>query len=80
MSDTRPRGRPAGSGEQLPAKERAKKSRAERNFNGATRLDFTLDIDSSNQLFALQHYWDCKTRKETVERALAIVFQTINTK
>lgn len=70
-------GRPAGSGAQMPAQERARKSRAERARSGGTRLDFSLDADSASKLLTLMEHWQSPTRKQAVERALDIVFQTI---
>jgi hypothetical protein len=70
-------GRPAGSGEQLPPTERSRQSRQNRIANGATRLDFYLDPDHSDQLTQLMAHWDLDTRKEAVQRALDIVHQTI---
>lgn len=78
MQEKRSRGgRPAGSGAQLPAFERARKSRAERAKAGATRLDFSLDADSSEKLLTLMERWQSPNRKHAVERALNIVFQTL---
>ncbi|HEX7649933.1 MAG TPA: hypothetical protein VF450_21230 [Noviherbaspirillum sp.] len=70
------RGRPAGSGAQLPAEERLRKSRAERAQAGATRVDFSLDAESSNKLAALMEHWNSPTRKHAIERALDIVYKT----
>lgn len=77
QEDKRPRGRPAGSGAQLPPHERTRKSREERAKAGATRLDFSLDAASSEKLLMLMEHWQSPTRKNAVERALDIVYQTI---
>lgn len=74
----RPRGRPAGSGAQQPPQERARKSRENRAGAGATRLDFSLDPTSSNQLVELMELWNARTRKEAVQHALNVVYQSIN--
>jgi hypothetical protein len=73
----RGRGRPVGSGEQLPAVERTRQSRQNRTAQGATRLDFYLDPAHADQLVQLMQHWDLDTRKEAVQRALDIVHQTI---
>lgn len=70
-------GRPAGSGEQLPPTERSRQSRQNRAAQGATRLDFYLDPAQADQLTELMQHWDLNTKKETVQRALDIVHQTI---
>jgi hypothetical protein len=73
----RGRGRPAGSGKQLPAVERTRQSRQNRAAQGATRLDFYLDSAHADQLAQLMQHWDLDTKKEAVQRALDIVHQTI---
>lgn len=73
-------GRPAGSGAQLPDAERARKSRSQRAAAGATRLDFSLDAQHSEQLAALVMQWQCKSRKEAIERAITHVYTTIRGK
>jgi hypothetical protein len=77
QEEKRPFGRPAGSGEQLAVAERNRKSRQTRTAAGATRLDVMLDAASSDKLTRLIEQWQCVTKKEAVERALAIVLQTI---
>lgn len=71
-------GRPAGSGEQLPARDRARQSRQSRAAQGSTRLDFFLDPEQSGQLAQLMEQWGMSTRKEAVQHALNIVHQTIS--
>ena len=70
-------GRPAGSGEQLPARDRARQSRQSRAAQGSTRLDFFLDPPQAGQLAELMEQWDMTTRKEVVQHALDIVHQTV---
>ncbi|QJE03729.1 hypothetical protein HH212_26890 (plasmid) [Massilia forsythiae] len=70
-------GRSTGSGEQLPARDRARQSRQSRAAQGATRLDFFLDPQQSDQLTDLMDQWGMNTRKEVVQHALDIVHQTI---
>lgn len=77
QQEKRPVGRPSGSGAQLPVAERNRKSRQARAAAGATRLDITLDAASSDQLARLIAQWQCATKKEAVERALAIVHQSL---
>ncbi|MDQ1835191.1 hypothetical protein [Massilia scottii] len=74
----RPRGRPAGSGAQQPPQVRARQSRENRAGTGATRLDFSLDPASSGQLVELMELWNARTRKEAVQHALSVVYQTVN--
>ena len=80
MSAPKSIGRPAGSGAQLPAVERIRQSRASRAAAGATRFDLTLDAEHAARLATLMQQWQCKTRKETIERAIASVFDTIHGK
>lgn len=77
LQEKRPPGRPEGSGEQLPAVERIRRSRAKRAAAGAVRFDLTLDADHSDKLARLMQQWNCKTRKEAIEHALSIVCETI---
>ena len=70
-------GRPAGSGEQLAPAERSRQSRQSRAAQGATRLDFFLDPPQAGQLAELMEQWDMATRKEVVQHALDIVYQTV---
>lgn len=74
----RPRGRPTGSGAQQPPQIRARQSRKNRAGAGATRLDFSLDSTSSSQLVELMELWNVRTRKEAVQHALNVVYQTVN--
>lgn len=71
-------GRPSGSGEQLPSHERARQSRLQRAAAGAMRLDLTLDIDHADKLNDLATHWQCRTRKEAIERAIAAAFATVH--
>ena len=72
------RGRPVGSGAQLPAIERTRASRSKRAETGAIRLDLTLDTPESRAaLTELMTHWKCKSRKEAVERALLAAVTTI---
>lgn len=73
----RPVGRPVGSGEQLPPTERSRQSRQSRAAQGATRLDFFLDPPQAAQLGELMEHWDMTTRKQVVQHALDIVYQTV---
>lgn len=73
-------GRPVGSGTQLPAAERLKKSRSNRMAKGAMRLDVTLDATRGDQLLQIMQQWQCATKKEAIERALDVVFAPIEGK
>lgn len=73
----RPVGRPAGSGGQLPPTERSRQSRQTRAAQGATRLDFFLDAQQAAQLGELMDQWDMTTRKQVVQHAIDIVYQTV---
>ena len=73
-------GRPSGSGAQLPAVERMRKSRSDRAKAGAVRLDFSLVGESAQHLATLMQQWASPTRKDAVERALSLVCQTIHHK
>lgn len=70
-------GRPAGSGEQLPSAARSRKSRNNLAAIGAVRVDFSLDPDSAAQLAHLMERWDSPNRKDAIQRAIAIVHQSI---
>lgn len=80
IPEKRPRGRPAGSGAQLPAIERARKSRASRAEStkaGGSRLDFWLLGESAEQLVRLMQQWKSPHRKDAVERALDLAYKAI---
>lgn len=78
MTTPKPVGRPAGSGAQLTRHERVTKSRQQRAAAGAVRFDLMLNAEHAEKLVTLQKQWQCKTRKETIERAIASVFATIH--
>lgn len=78
MQEKRPRGRPEGSGAQLPAVERIRQSRASRAAAGSTRFDITLDADYADKLNQLAAYWQCRSRKEAIEKAIAAAFFTVH--
>ena len=80
MQEKRPVGRPPGSGAQLPPVERNRQSRANLAKSGGTRLDFSLDAISSGQLDELIELWHMKTRKQAVQHALSIIYQTVRGK
>lgn len=42
------------------------------------RLDLTLDIDHADKLNDLATHWQCRTRKEAIERAIAAAFATVH--
>lgn len=72
MHEKLSRGRPAGSGAQLPAAARTRKSRDERSASGAVRVDFSLDPDSAAKLGQLMDLWHCPNRKEAIQQAIQI--------
>jgi hypothetical protein len=80
IKEKRPVGRPRGSGAGLSANERLRLNREKLAKAGGTRLDFTLDPESSVQLTGMIEKWQMKTRKEAVQYALSIVNQIINPK
>lgn len=71
-------GRPAGSGEQLAPSARSRKSRRMRAEAGAARLDVTLSPLVAQALETLIAHWECKSRKEAIERAISIAASTIS--
>jgi hypothetical protein len=71
------RGRPIGSGAQLPAADRTRKSRIERSVTGAVRVDFSLDADSVIKLSKLTEQWQCVNRKEAIQQAINIVYASV---
>ena len=73
-----PPGRPAGSGAQLPVAERVKKSRDQRAAAGGTRLELMMSATTATQLAALIEQWQCSTKKEAVELAIARAYATIH--
>lgn len=73
-------GRPTGSGAQLPPVERNRQSRERRAAGGGARLDVMLDPASTEKLTRLMEQWNCGTKKEAVERALAIVYLSLTGK
>lgn len=77
MQEKKSRGRPAGSGAQLPPAERAKKSRSRLAAAGAIRLDCALDAQANAHLAKLMRHWGCATRKEAITRAIKIASKTI---
>jgi hypothetical protein len=79
MNERKLRGRPAGSGAQLPAGERIKHSRARRAAAGSARVEIVLDVDTNEQLQTLMEHWQCKTKKEAIEQAITSAYQTIRT-
>ncbi len=80
MENSSPRrGRPAGSGAQLPAAERSRQSRQRRKQSDSIRLDMTLDTDAVAALNLLMRHWGCRKRKDAVTRALKAAAATIGT-
>jgi hypothetical protein len=78
LFEKRRAGRPAGQGEQLPVAERARKSRAQRAAAGGTRLELTMNAATTSKLAALIAQWQCSTKKEAVELAIARAYATIH--
>ena len=70
-------GRPAGSGAQLPGGVRARQSRNERLQAGAVRLEVTLNADTMAGVNRLVEHWGCGSKKEAVERAIAIAVSAV---
>ena len=71
------RGRPVGSGAQLPAADRTRKSRTERSATGAVRIDFSLDPGSAIKLTKLIEQWQSTNRKEAIQQAIDIVHASV---
>jgi hypothetical protein len=71
------RGRPVGSGAQLPAADRTRKSRVERSATGAVRIDFSLDPGSAIKLTKLMAQWQSTNRKEAIQQAIDIVHASV---
>ncbi len=71
------RGRPAGSGAQLPATVRAKQSRKERLAAGGARIELTLDGDTMAAVSQLVEHWGCRSKKEAIERAITIAASAV---
>ena len=76
-SSSRIRGRPVGSGSQLPAADRTRKSRVERTATGAVRVDFSLDPDSAIRLAKLMEHWQFANRKAAIQQAIDIVYSSV---
>lgn len=77
MEQVRKVGRPAGSGAQLPPATRAKQSRKGRLQAGAIRVEIILDTEAQAALHRLIEHWGCRSKKEAVERAIAIAASAI---
>lgn len=67
------RGRPPGSGSQTRAVERVRQNRIKHAASGGLRLDMTLDAETAHLLRHLMIQWNCKTRKEAVQKAIYLI-------